>query len=131
MCSSDLRLLVHQVVELARALDVSVAYLDNNSRVTRVEPFLTGWVKDNQYLGRPVDLLTLPDGSLLVSDDAHLEIVLRAGDAADGRDGLPAAALCLAPHAHDPVSARRPRAHGPAPVVVFHARIIPLAASSS
>ena len=49
--------------------DVSVAYLDANSNVTKVEPFLTGWVKDNQYLGRPVDLLVMPDGSLLVSDD--------------------------------------------------------------
>jgi glucose/arabinose dehydrogenase len=49
--------------------DVAVAYLDGNSRVTRVEPFLTGFVKDNQYEGRPVDLLTLPDGSMLVSDD--------------------------------------------------------------
>ena len=49
--------------------DVSVAYLDANSKVTSVEPFLTGWVKDNQYLGRPVDLLVMPDGALLVSDD--------------------------------------------------------------
>ncbi|HEY7549222.1 MAG TPA: PQQ-dependent sugar dehydrogenase [Hyphomicrobiaceae bacterium] len=49
--------------------DVSVAYLDGNGRVRDVEPFLTGWVKDNQYLGRPVDILTMPDGSLLVSDD--------------------------------------------------------------
>ncbi len=49
--------------------DVAVAYLDAQSRVTKVEPFLTGWTKDNQYLGRPVDLLTLPDGSMLVSDD--------------------------------------------------------------
>jgi glucose/arabinose dehydrogenase len=56
--------------------DVSVAYLDNNSRVTKVEPFLTGWAKDNQYLGRPVDLLTLPDGSMLVSDD-HAGAVYR------------------------------------------------------
>ena len=56
--------------------DVSVAYLDGNSRVTRVEPFLTGWAKDNEYLGRPVDLLTLPDGSLLVSDD-HAGAVYR------------------------------------------------------
>ena len=56
--------------------DVSVAYLDGNSRVTKVEPFLTGFVKDNQYLGRPVDLLTLPDGSLLVSDD-HAGAVYR------------------------------------------------------
>lgn len=49
--------------------DVSVAYVDAGNRVTKVEPFLTGFVKDNQYEGRPVDLLTLPDGSLLVSDD--------------------------------------------------------------
>ncbi len=56
--------------------DVSVAYLDANSRVTKVEPFLTGWAKDNEYLGRPVDLLTLPDGSLLVSDD-HAGAVYR------------------------------------------------------
>ncbi|MBX9591989.1 MAG: PQQ-dependent sugar dehydrogenase [Hyphomonadaceae bacterium] len=56
--------------------DVSVAYLDATSRVTRVEPFLTGWVSDNQYLGRPVDLLTLPDGSMLVSDD-HAGAVYR------------------------------------------------------
>ena len=56
--------------------DVSVAYLDANSRVTKVEPFLTGWAKDNQYLGRPVDLLTLPDGSMLVSDD-HAGAVYR------------------------------------------------------
>ena len=56
--------------------DVSVAYLDNNSKVTRVESFLTGWAKDNEYLGRPVDLLTLPDGSLLVSDD-HAGAVYR------------------------------------------------------
>jgi glucose/arabinose dehydrogenase len=56
--------------------DVAVAYLDANSRVTKVEPFLTGWTKDNQYLGRPVDLLTLPDGSMLVSDD-HAGAVYR------------------------------------------------------
>jgi glucose/arabinose dehydrogenase len=49
--------------------DVSVAYLDANSNVTKVEPFLTGFVKDNQYLARPVDLLVMPDGALLVSDD--------------------------------------------------------------
>jgi glucose/arabinose dehydrogenase len=49
--------------------DVAVAYLDAQSRVRSVEPFVTGWVKDNEYLGRPVDLLVLPDGSLLISDD--------------------------------------------------------------
>jgi glucose/arabinose dehydrogenase len=49
--------------------DVSVAYVDADNKVTSVEPFLTGFVKDNQYLGRPVDVLVMPDGSLLVSDD--------------------------------------------------------------
>jgi glucose/arabinose dehydrogenase len=37
--------------------------------VTEVEPFITGWVKDNEYLGRPVDIHQLADGSILVSDD--------------------------------------------------------------
>jgi glucose/arabinose dehydrogenase len=49
--------------------DVAVAYLDANSRVKSVEPFITGWVKDNEYLGRPVDIHQQPDGSILVSDD--------------------------------------------------------------
>ncbi|MBT5030811.1 MAG: sorbosone dehydrogenase family protein [Proteobacteria bacterium] len=33
------------------------------------EVFASGWLQDDQYWGRPVDLLQLPDGSLLVSDD--------------------------------------------------------------
>lgn len=33
------------------------------------EVFIDGWLQDNQGWGRPVDLLQLPDGSLLVSDD--------------------------------------------------------------
>lgn len=34
------------------------------------EPFASGWLHgDEQVAGRPVDLLELPDGSLLVSDD--------------------------------------------------------------
>jgi glucose/arabinose dehydrogenase len=49
--------------------DVAVAYLDGQSRVTRVEPFITGWIKDNEYVGRPVDIHQQPDGSILVSDD--------------------------------------------------------------
>jgi glucose/arabinose dehydrogenase len=49
--------------------DVAVAYVDGQGRVTDVEPFVTGWVKDNEYLGRPVDIHQHPDGSILVSDD--------------------------------------------------------------
>jgi glucose/arabinose dehydrogenase len=44
--------------------------------VTKVEPFLEGFVKDNAYLGRPVDVLVMADGSLLVSDD-HAGAVYR------------------------------------------------------
>lgn len=34
------------------------------------EVFADGWLRDGQPVGRPVDLLVMPDGSLLVSDDA-------------------------------------------------------------
>jgi glucose/arabinose dehydrogenase len=49
--------------------DVSVAFLDADGDVTEVRPFLTGFVKDNAYVGRPVDVLVADDGALLVSDD--------------------------------------------------------------
>jgi glucose/arabinose dehydrogenase len=39
-------------------------------------PFATGWLQDDGAWGRPVDLLELPDGSLLVSDD-HLGAIYR------------------------------------------------------
>jgi len=41
------------------------------------EVFIDGWLtRDETVLGRPVDLLTLPDGSLLISDD-HLGVIYR------------------------------------------------------
>jgi glucose/arabinose dehydrogenase len=33
------------------------------------EPFAEGWLQGESNWGRPVDLLVMPDGSLLVSDD--------------------------------------------------------------
>lgn len=51
------------------AADVVVAFLDAKGNVTKVEPFLTGLVENNQYLGRPVDVMVMKDGSMLVSDD--------------------------------------------------------------
>jgi glucose/arabinose dehydrogenase len=48
--------------------DVSVAYPDGKGGA-KVEPFMTGFVENNSYLGRPVDFLVLKDGSMLVSDD--------------------------------------------------------------
>jgi len=46
---------------------ISVALKEN--RVDRVEVFAEGWMRNEQALGRPVDLLVMPDGSLLISDD--------------------------------------------------------------
>ena len=47
---------------------VSVVTLDNN-RATSYKPFAQGWKIEEGYWGRPVDLLVMPDGALLVSDD--------------------------------------------------------------
>jgi glucose/arabinose dehydrogenase len=49
--------------------DVAVVKLNKDGAVESVEPFLTGFIENNNYLGRPVDVLQLKDGSLLVSDD--------------------------------------------------------------
>jgi glucose/arabinose dehydrogenase len=49
--------------------DVVVVKLDKDGKVKSIEPFLTGFIEDNKYVGRPVDVMQLKDGSLLVSDD--------------------------------------------------------------
>lgn len=45
-----------------------VATLEGNT-VVKYEPLITGWLQGRQAWGRPVDLLELPDGSVLISDD--------------------------------------------------------------
>lgn len=40
-----------------------------DGRVARVDPFADGWLQGERHWGRPVDLLVMPDGSLLLSDD--------------------------------------------------------------
>ena len=47
---------------------IVVATLDGD-RVASDAPFATGWLQGESAWGRPVDVLVLPDGSLLVSDD--------------------------------------------------------------
>lgn len=47
---------------------VSVVTLDGN-RAVSYRPFATGWLQGELAWGRPADVLVLPDGSLLVSDD--------------------------------------------------------------
>jgi glucose/arabinose dehydrogenase len=47
---------------------VSVVRLDGDKPLS-YQPFATGWLQDGIAWGRPADVLVLPDGSLLVSDD--------------------------------------------------------------
>jgi glucose/arabinose dehydrogenase len=65
------------------------AVLQGPDRVARVEPFVTGWLQVDaagreSVWGRPADVLVMPDGALLVSDDhagAIYRISYRAADA--------------------------------------------------
>lgn len=49
--------------------DVVAVALNKDGTVKSVQPFLTGFIEDNKYIGRPVDVQQMKDGSLLVSDD--------------------------------------------------------------
>src|SRR5689334_23789841 len=49
--------------------DVALVKLNADGTVKSVESFLSGFLDDNKYIGRPVDVQQLKDGSLLVSDD--------------------------------------------------------------
>ena len=65
--------------------DVVVARLNKDGTVKSVEPFITGFLQNNEYWGRPVDVHIMKDGSLLVSDDyagAVYRVTYGAGDRA-------------------------------------------------
>jgi glucose/arabinose dehydrogenase len=47
---------------------VTLVRFDNDLAVS-YEPFAEGWLHDGRAWGRPVDVLVMPDGALLVSDD--------------------------------------------------------------
>jgi len=49
--------------------DVIVAHLNPDGTVKSFEPFISGFIVDNNYVGRPVDMEWLKDGSMLLSDD--------------------------------------------------------------
>ena len=49
--------------------DIVVVKLNDDGSVKSTTPFMTGFLENNNYNGRPVDVQQLPDGSLLVSDD--------------------------------------------------------------
>jgi glucose/arabinose dehydrogenase len=40
-----------------------------NGKVEKYETFAEGWLEGESNWGRPVDMLVLPDGSMLLSDD--------------------------------------------------------------
>ena len=41
----------------------------NGDDAVKYEIFAEGWLQDGEAWGRPVDVLVMPDGALLVSDD--------------------------------------------------------------
>jgi len=43
---------------------------------TSYDPFIKGWEEDGNVRGRPVDVINMPDGSILISDD-HADAVYR------------------------------------------------------
>jgi glucose/arabinose dehydrogenase len=47
---------------------VTLARLEGD-RVTAYDTFAQGWLQGDEAWGRPVDVLVMPDGALLVSDD--------------------------------------------------------------
>jgi glucose/arabinose dehydrogenase len=49
--------------------DVVVARLDKDGKVKSIDPIVSGFLQDNSYIGRPVDVLLMKDGSMLISDD--------------------------------------------------------------
>jgi glucose/arabinose dehydrogenase len=46
-----------------------VTLKNDGQTVDKYEEFVTGWMENERVWGRPVDLLVMPDGSLLISDD--------------------------------------------------------------
>ena len=49
--------------------DIVVVSLSENGTVKSVDPFITGFIENNNYLARPAGLMVLKDGSMLISDD--------------------------------------------------------------
>ena len=49
---------------------VSLVRLDGKGNAVGYEPFIEGWLESEKNWGRPADVLVMPDGALLVSDEA-------------------------------------------------------------
>jgi glucose/arabinose dehydrogenase len=46
-----------------------VVKLDGQGKAVSYQPFAQGWLQGGDAWGRPADVLVMPDGALLVSDD--------------------------------------------------------------
>ena len=49
--------------------DVVIVKLNPDGTFKSMEPFITGFIVDNNYIGRPVDMAWMKDGSMLLTDD--------------------------------------------------------------
>lgn len=68
--NSTLFMAQHGSWNRSRKVGYKVMRISTSGRqVTRIEPFVTGWLQGEQAWGRPVDILVEPDGDLLISDD--------------------------------------------------------------
>jgi glucose/arabinose dehydrogenase len=53
--------------------DVVTVKADADGKNAKVEPFMTGFLDEgaNSFWARPVDVMVMPDGALLVSDEEN------------------------------------------------------------
>ena len=49
--------------------DILAVFLNKDGSVKGTEVFISGFLENNSYVGRPVDVVFLKDGSMLISDD--------------------------------------------------------------
>lgn len=71
---------------------------DDNNQVIGHEPFIDGWLNDGEAWGRPTDVLQMPDGSILVSDDYNgviYRVSYGEGNAAKTRSNKAASSLTV------------------------------------
>jgi glucose/arabinose dehydrogenase len=55
---------------------VTLVRIGKDGKPAQYEVFAEGWLRDGEAWGRPVDVLVMPDGALLVSDD-HADMIYR------------------------------------------------------
>jgi glucose/arabinose dehydrogenase len=68
--SGDLLVALHGSFDRAEKVGYKVVRLHvEDGRPVAMEDFITGWLRSNSAWGRPVDVVTGPDGAVYISDD--------------------------------------------------------------